>query len=91
MNPTIPVNKRVDVVVSFKKKGDLQELCFPCKMRYQREEITFAEIGLRHPTSQGQRMIHVFDMTDGSNDYRLEFDAQALSWTLLAIVPGSSK
>jgi hypothetical protein len=38
-----------------------------------------------HPTQQGQRMIHVFDMTDGAADYRLEFDAQALKWTLVAI------
>jgi hypothetical protein len=30
-------------------------------------------------------MIHVFDMTDGNADYRLEFDAAALSWTLVAI------
>jgi hypothetical protein len=38
-----------------------------------------------HPTQKGQRMIHVFDMTDGSADYRLEFDAQDLSWKLIAI------
>jgi hypothetical protein len=30
-------------------------------------------------------MIHVFDMTDGTADYRLEFDAEALTWTLVAI------
>jgi hypothetical protein len=38
-----------------------------------------------HPTKKGQRMIHVFDMTDGTADYRLEFDAQDLSWKLIAI------
>jgi hypothetical protein len=43
------------------------------------------ETGLVHPTQQGQRMIHVFDMTDGNADYRLEFDAQDLSWKLIAI------
>ena len=29
--------------------------------------------------------MHVFDMTDGNADYRLEFDAQDLSWKLIAI------
>jgi hypothetical protein len=30
-------------------------------------------------------MVHIFDMTDGTADYRLEFDAQALTWTLVSI------
>jgi hypothetical protein len=38
-----------------------------------------------HPTKKGQRMVHVFDMTDGDADYRLEFDAQELIWRLVAI------
>lgn len=33
-------------------------------------------------------MIHVFDMSDGQNDYRLEFDAEGLTWTLVCILPG---
>lgn len=50
--------------------------------------IDFTELGLRHPTSKGTRMIHVFDMSDGVNDYRLEFDAEGLTWTLAAIREG---
>jgi len=48
-------------------------------------QITFTETGLQHPTQKGQRMVHVFDMTDGKADYRLEFDAEVLSWKLVAI------
>lgn len=54
-------------------------------MEYQNKTIEFSETGLRHPTKKGQRMIHVFDMTDGNADYRLEFDAAALTWTLISI------
>jgi len=31
---------------------------------------------------KGKRMVHIFDVTDGQADYRLEFDAQQLTWHL---------
>ncbi len=89
MDQMIEINKRVDVVAVFRKSGDHSTLCWPHKMRFQDREIVFTELGLRHPTSQGKRMIHVFDMSDGSNDYRLEFDAQGLTWTLVAMLGGN--
>lgn len=89
MDPITVINKRVDVVAVFRKSGEFSALCWPHKMRYQDREIVFTELGLRHPTSQGKRMIHVFDMSDGINDYRLEFDAQSLTWTLVAILGGN--
>ena len=88
MDPTILIGERVDVLCSFKAQGDTQTLCYPHKMKYKHREITFTELGLRHETSQGKRMIHVFDMSDGANDYRLEFDAAGLTWTLVAMIEG---
>lgn len=57
-------------------------------MRYKNREIILTRLGMRHPTAKGKRMIHVFDVSDGSNDYRLEFDAEGLTWTLVAILEG---
>jgi hypothetical protein len=37
---------------------------------------------LRHPSSQGSRTLHIFDVTDGGADYRLEFDTERLTWHL---------
>ncbi len=88
MDPTHYVNERVDVVAIYKASGDITTLCFPWKMRYKGEEIIFTELCFRHPTSQGKRMIHVYDMTDGVNDYRIENDAEARTWTLVAILEG---
>ena len=82
------ISIRVDVIARFAKKGEAQSLCIPVRMRYENKVIEFSELGLRHPTSAGRRMIHVFDMTDGVNDYRLEFDAAALTWTLTNILAG---
>lgn len=86
MDNIIEINKRIDVVAIFKSKGDITTLCYPHKMKYQGREIVFTELGLRHPTAKGKRMIHVFDMHDGTNDYRLEFDAEGLTWTLVSML-----
>lgn len=90
MDPTIELNERVDVAVIFKKGGEAHLNCVPSKMRYGASEITFTKLALRHPTAKGRRMIHVFDVSDGVNDYRLEFDAEALTWTLTAMLEGGS-
>lgn len=90
MDPTIEINQRVDVVTLFRKGGDMNTLAYPYKMRHQGRDIVFTKLGMRHPTAKGKRMVHVFDVSDGVNDYRLEFDAQALTWTLIAMIPGGS-
>ncbi len=70
--------------------GDPAYMVMPVKMRWRKREIDFTELGLRHPTTKGRRMIHVFDMSDGVNDYRLEFDAEMLTWTLVTIIESES-
>ena len=87
----IELEDRVEVVTVFHSRGDPNSLVMPVKMRWGKKEITFSELGLRHPTKKGQRMIHVFDMSDGANDYRLEFDAEMLTWTLVSILSGEGK
>ncbi|MCA9342617.1 hypothetical protein KC950_01225 [Candidatus Saccharibacteria bacterium] len=89
MDPSIIINKRVDVIASFYTDKPVGLLVFPYKMRFNNREIVFTELGLRHPTKKGTRMVHVFDMSDGTNDYRLEFDAEALTWTLVTMIGGS--
>jgi hypothetical protein len=89
MDYTIVIEERVDVISRFATSGDPLAICYPARMRFRGQVIEFTELGLRHPTTKGQRMIHVFDMSDGTNDYRLEFDAEGLTWTLIAILPGN--
>lgn len=87
MDPASLINERVEVIAVF-RGGDAGRCCFPAKMKYRGQEVAFTELGLRHPTAKGKRMVHVFDMTDGTNDYRLEFDAERLTWTLVAVLGG---
>ncbi len=74
------LNERVDVVARF---GTGLNPCVPVKFRRKNgREVVITEIGLRTPALRGRKMVHLFDVTDGEADYRLEFDAERLTWTL---------
>ncbi|MDN5275463.1 MAG: hypothetical protein JWN33_112 [Candidatus Saccharibacteria bacterium] len=80
MNDELFLNERIKVIAAF---GDGLNPARP--IRFQRasgREVEITEIGLRHPTSAGKRTVHVFDVTDGGADYRLEFDSERLTWHL---------
>lgn len=80
MNDELFLSERVDVLAKY---GTGLNPCVPLKFRrLNGREVTITEIGLRHPTKQGRRTIHVFDVTDGEADYRLEFDTERLTWRL---------
>ena len=97
MDPVIKIDEYVRVVpdcnvprkpskFSKDKLGVLKPLC----MFWRGDRIEFKITGLKHPTIQGHRMIHIYEMSDGSNDYRLEFDAEALTWKLISMIPGGA-
>lgn len=88
MDPTIHINQMVDIVPIFRAHATGLMVCVPWKMKYGIHEIVFTKFGMRHPTAKGKRMVHVFDMSDGANDYRIEFDAERLIWTLVSMVEG---
>ena len=80
MNDELFLNERVEVIAIF---GDGLNPCKPVKFkRANGREVDITEIGLRHPTTAGRRMVHMFDVTDGGADYRLEFDSERLTWLL---------
>lgn len=80
MNDETFLNERIKVIATF---GSGLNPCKPLKFkRASGREVTITEIGLRHPTVRGKRTVHVFDVTDGQADYRLELDSERLTWTL---------
>lgn len=89
MENLVEINKEVNIVAYYFKQGLRKLRCYPKTMEWGGKTISFSEQGLRHPTKKGQRMVHVFDMTDGNADYRLEFDAEQLSWKLIYIADQS--
>lgn len=80
MNDETLLNESVEVVAVFRPG---RTMCEPLRFRRANgREVAVTEIGLRHPTTAGRRTVHVFDVTDGAADYRLEFDSERLTWRL---------
>lgn len=80
MNDETFLNERVRVIAVF---GTGLNPCRPVRFRRANgREVEVSEIGLRHPTTAGKRTLHIFDVTDGEADYRLEFDSERLNWHL---------
>lgn len=80
MNDELFLNERIEVIAVF---GEGLNPCRPVRFkRANGREVEVTEIGLRHPTVAGKRTLHMFDVTDGGADYRLEFDSERLTWRL---------
>lgn len=80
MDDELFLNERVEVIAIF---SDGLNICKPVRFRRQSgREIEITDIGLRHPAPRGVKTMHVFDVTDGGADYRLELDAERLTWHL---------
>jgi hypothetical protein len=80
MNDETFLQERVEVIALF---GLGHQPCRPIRFkRASGREVEVQELGLRHPLPHGKKTIHVFDVTDGGADYRLEFDSERLTWML---------
>lgn len=80
MNDELFLDERIEVIATF---GSGLNPCNPVKFRRPNgREVVIREIGLRHPSMKGTRTVHVFDVTDGEADYRIELDSERLTWHL---------
>lgn len=80
MNDETLLNEPIEVIAIFSSG---HQPCRPLKFkRANGREIEVKELGLRHPVNEGRKVVHMFDVTDGGADYRLEFDSERLTWRL---------
>lgn len=77
------VNKEVTVTALYFRGQQLKS--FPKRMEFEGREYTFMESGIRYLIQKGQQFIQIFDMTDGTANYRLKFDTAQKLWTLVNI------
>lgn len=61
---------------------------YPKRIEFEGREYTFIESGLRYIMKKGQQLFEVFDMTDGTRDFRLKFDTADHVWTLVGVREG---
>jgi hypothetical protein len=85
MNGCTAVNKEVNITAMYFHNGRGFK-SYPKRMEYNGNTYTFLESGLQYLIKRGQKMVQIFDMTDGDNNmYRLKFDEGEFNWTLVNI------
>jgi len=77
-------NQEVEVTqVYFKNKTNQKKLeSFPKKMIHEGREYNFSSDSLEYLIQKDENLIKLFDVSDGSNLYRLKLDATN-HWTLI--------
>ncbi|HKR82007.1 MAG TPA: hypothetical protein VJR27_03325 [Candidatus Saccharimonadales bacterium] len=81
----IPVNKEVSITSMYFRNGRRSLRSYPKRMELEGQEYTFIESGLHFVVKKGQQLFELFDMTDGTNEYRLKHDATENTWTLVGM------
>jgi hypothetical protein len=76
------INEPVEVLASFRQTSRGTATVRPEVIRWRSRDLRLTEIGLRHPTMKGRRMLHRFTFTINDTAYEIEFDAEQLTWQL---------
>ncbi len=84
MNDCTAVNKEVNITAMYFRSGRGLK-SYPKRMEYDGNTYTFLESGLQYLIKRGQKIVQIFDMTDGQHMYRLKFDEGKFNWTLVNI------
>lgn len=76
------INEEITVTaVSFRRNFDT----VPQRIEYKGQAYTFLDAGMRYLVKNGSRISQLFDMTDGTSQFRLRREADEPNWTLVAI------
>jgi len=85
MNETI--NEKVSVILIYNQETGL---VMPKKIRWRNRDYLIKSLAYYHRIRQGKNIIHIFNVTDGSLDFRLSLDSESLHWTLEEIYDQSA-
>ena len=89
MNPIVEINETVDITATFTKTKNRVRV-IPSYMVWRGRQVNFTQLGLCHPARHGRQLHYIFDVSDGLNDYSLDFDTATLTWTLVSVIDGGS-
>ncbi|HSX02284.1 MAG TPA: hypothetical protein VLI05_03115 [Candidatus Saccharimonadia bacterium] len=82
------INEPVNVLVSFRRSARDTGLAQPEIMHWRGRRYRIREMGMRYPTTKGQRMLHRFTFAVDGTTFELEFDAERLIWQLIRMHDG---
>lgn len=80
------INERVSMITVYNRETGKVT---PYKMRWQGRTYLIKQVAYHHKARRGRTIFHIFHVTDGTNDYKLNLDTETLQWVLEEIVQGS--
>ena len=80
------VEKNVNVLAYYFKANGPKLNGFPKKIEFDGRVIEFIENGLQSLSEQGQRIVQIFEMSDGQSNYKIEFDDEKNDWKLINLI-----
>ncbi|HTL39202.1 MAG TPA: hypothetical protein VL306_00080 [Methylomirabilota bacterium] len=72
------INEPIEVMALFKLKHTM-----PNRFWWQGKEIVIQKINLAYSKREGRNKFYFFAVTDGANYFKLQLNAESLTWTLL--------
>lgn len=82
-----PLNEKISVMTIYDRvKGTV----IPRKIKWNGKQYNIKKVGYYHKTRIGREIIHVFHVTDGNLDFRLECSSENLHWTLKEVSDGTA-
>ena len=76
------IDEQVSVNLLF---NHLKRSSAPTSLYWRGRRYTITQIGLHHIVREGRTLLHIFSVTDGTAAFKLELNAETLSWKLLEI------
>ncbi len=76
------INEQVSVNLLF---NHLKRSVMLTSFYWRGRRYTITNVGLHHTTQDGRTLLHIFSVTDGTNAFKLELNAETLHWRLLEV------
>lgn len=81
-------NDKVAVLASFRPDGPSAQQVLPHYLRWGGHRYKIDRFGMHHVAKRGQKRVHVFGFSAGTNDFTVELDPETLEWTLVEVYYG---
>ena len=79
------VNEEVSVITVYNAETHTIK---PVAMKWNGKRHTIVRVAFYHPVRKGRVLHHVFSVTDGAMDFRLDFNSENQQWHLMEVSDG---
>jgi hypothetical protein len=82
------IDEPISVVMYYNQR---KSLVAPYGFCWQGRNYRVKQVGYHHKLRQGNKLNHIYSVTDGQLAFRLKLDTDNLAWTLEEVSDGNSR